>query len=499
MPRTGVQGVSAYANVTTNVIGMTLASYSGVGGVDTVSTNNSGGTATANIPLYMWPSNVGCWGVGFFRNNNGAITGDINTGHAIRIYEQTDGVSSCVDTNGVMTASAFYAYIGNGVTDTGSVASPIRINKWNHGIGIFNGNTYRIGYLNGVAGTDNPVTVAPTAAIKYLSIAAFALDAGGGQYFNGDLAELAIWNVALNQDEVFALAKGFSPQLIRPGSLVTYYPFTGNFSPEPDMMGRIPMGLANSPTKSDHNIYPYFKRRNYHTFNPPLLIATPLSPIVTKITMGNVAPLGRASLGPITVKITLSSAIEPKVTVQKLIACIAPESWENHFLSRVWSSPQDQIDDFYPRYCQPTALTGMYEEVVDFGGTFANVIVNLNWAFNTIAGNVSIAPSIAVSSDGINFTPLVGGSSQFAQSIRYVKVHFDFVSADDKSLAEFFNLQVLLDVKNELDGGEGDALAANVNGTIVNFNKTFKNVKSITVSAKAAVDISAAYDFTSNT
>lgn len=489
----GIQLVQAFATTTCNVIGFTISTYNNVSGYDIFSVTANRGAGVQAPTLSIIPSYDNTWAISFFRNSYGAIN---NPPMGItRLYEQADGVASCIDSNAVITSSSFYAYIGNGSVDTGSVAGPLQIAKWNHGLAVFTSAVSRQAFLNGIAGTLSTVNVVPTGSLLY-SVAAFALNGAGGRYFYGDIAELAVWNAALTADEALSLSQGHSPLLIRPQNLMSYAPLEGIYAPEPDRFTRVSLGLSgNAPTIADHP--PIRRPRNRQVYWPPLLIRTALSPVVAKVTMGNVAPMGRAALQSIVCKVTLSSTIEPKVTVQKLIACIAPESWDNHFVSRTWMSPQNQVTAGYPRYCQPTALTGMYEEIVDFGGTFANVIVNLNWTFNTIAGNVSIAPFIAVSSDGTTFTPLVGGSSQFAQSIRYVKVHFDFASVDDKSLAEFFNLQVLLDVKNELDGGEGDAIATDLNGTIVNFNKTFKNVKSITVSAKSAVDVSAAYDFTS--
>jgi hypothetical protein len=40
----------------------------------------------------------------------------------------------------------------------------------------------------------------------------------------GLIAEVGIWNVALTDDEVLALAKGFTPDQIRPQSLIAYLP-----------------------------------------------------------------------------------------------------------------------------------------------------------------------------------------------------------------------------------------------------------------------------------
>jgi Concanavalin A-like lectin/glucanases superfamily len=45
---------------------------------------------------------------------------------------------------------------------------------------------------------------------------------------DGMLAEVAIWDAILTDDEFFALCKGYSPLLIRPASLVEYVPMVRN-------------------------------------------------------------------------------------------------------------------------------------------------------------------------------------------------------------------------------------------------------------------------------
>ena len=45
---------------------------------------------------------------------------------------------------------------------------------------------------------------------------------------DGQIAEAAIWNVALTDGEIASLAKGFKPTRIRPQSLVFYAPLIRN-------------------------------------------------------------------------------------------------------------------------------------------------------------------------------------------------------------------------------------------------------------------------------
>jgi hypothetical protein len=43
-----------------------------------------------------------------------------------------------------------------------------------------------------------------------------------GFFVNAKIAEAAIWNIALTNDEVLSLSKGFAPYLIRPMNLRFY-------------------------------------------------------------------------------------------------------------------------------------------------------------------------------------------------------------------------------------------------------------------------------------
>lgn len=61
---------------------------------------------------------------------------------------------------------------------------------------------------------------------------------GANNPVDGLLAEVGIWNVALTDAEMMALAKGVSPRLIRPGNLKGYWPLWGTGSPERDQSGQ---------------------------------------------------------------------------------------------------------------------------------------------------------------------------------------------------------------------------------------------------------------------
>jgi len=164
-----------------------------------------------------------------------------------------------------------------------------------------------------------------------------------------------------------------------------------------------------------------------------------------------------------------------------LLANVASQSWEDHFTTRFWLDPEDQVTAGFPIYIQPAELTGSYEEVIDYGVTLSNVIAVVR--YNTemfTAGTCAVVVKLATSLDDITYTAFSIGSSQFIPTLRYLKVRIEFTSSATTVLMRFFNLIVYLSVKRENDGGEESALAADVLGTEVTFNKDFKDVESIT-------------------
>lgn len=67
---------------------------------------------------------------------------------------------------------------------------------------------------------------------------------------SGDVAHVALWNVALTDDEVASLAAGVSPLRMRRDALIAYWPVGGQ-SPEPDVVGGFDLVVTNGPVQSE--------------------------------------------------------------------------------------------------------------------------------------------------------------------------------------------------------------------------------------------------------
>lgn len=96
------------------------------------------------------------------------------------------------------------------------------VDTWNHGCAVFAANNDRRAYLNGGnKGTESTARTPNPAYIDRNRIAQRRLD---DWPWDGELAEVGIWNIALTDDDVYSLSRGFSPLLIKPDNLVLYFP-----------------------------------------------------------------------------------------------------------------------------------------------------------------------------------------------------------------------------------------------------------------------------------
>lgn len=120
---------------------------------------------------------------------------------------------------------------------------------WTHAAGVWASSSSRAAYRDGA----NKGTDANNRAITSFDGTRIGVQTGGTlRYWDGLMAEMGFWGVALSDDEVALLAKGVSPLMVRPADLVAYWPLIGRFSPEIDLVGGNNMTLNGTPTQADH-------------------------------------------------------------------------------------------------------------------------------------------------------------------------------------------------------------------------------------------------------
>lgn len=120
---------------------------------------------------------------------------------------------------------------------------------WGHICGVLTSATNRDIYFNGGTPVNDATnTVAPVTP-NTTNIGCLTSNTRTS-FANGTIAHAAIWNVALMNYEVAALARGIPPIDVRPGNLIAYadlYP--GIESPETDILRQSGWALVASPTQ----------------------------------------------------------------------------------------------------------------------------------------------------------------------------------------------------------------------------------------------------------
>ncbi len=105
---------------------------------------------------------------------------------------------------------------------------------WGHACAVATSSTLRACFRDGANKGTNVTSYVPSGLTQvHIGI----LIASNG--FNGDLAECAIWNIALSDAEVALIGSTttpISPLLVHPESLVFYAPLISGASPEIDLM-----------------------------------------------------------------------------------------------------------------------------------------------------------------------------------------------------------------------------------------------------------------------
>ena len=142
-----------------------------------------------------------------------------------------------------------------------SVDSGVAANTWAHAAAVFASTTSRTAYTNGTAGTTNTTSRDAGTSINTVDVGHI----GTATPLDGQVAEAAVWTVALTTAEIALLADGLSPLFVRPQSLAFYAPLFGRAGAggeEEDWVGGAPLTATGSPTVTDHPRIIYPRRRS---------------------------------------------------------------------------------------------------------------------------------------------------------------------------------------------------------------------------------------------
>lgn len=135
---------------------------------------------------------------------------------------------------------------------TATIASGV----WGVVTGVFSSVTSRVVYVDNSKLTDPVTTSLTVSGANRLTVG--VLDRPSiTEYFEGDIAEVAVWNVAITDADQASLTAGASPLNVRPGALVFYAPFIGRLSTEKDFRGGLSASTTAGTAAAHPRIYGY--------------------------------------------------------------------------------------------------------------------------------------------------------------------------------------------------------------------------------------------------
>ena len=149
-------------------------------------------------------------------------------------------------------------------------------------------------------------------------------------------------------------------------------------------------------------------------------------------------------------------------------------------------------DQGFPFYLQPTPSTGTFEQVTDFGGVFGISRIQLTPDITILAGAPTIDYVVSYSADNITYVDTTGLEAT-GVDFQFVKV-LATITSGEIGLLRINSLRLKLDVKEKQDTGRGTVTDA-VNGAVIEFNKTFVDIQSISVTAAGTGGFVATYVF----
>ena len=116
---------------------------------------------------------------------------------------------------------------------------------WNHGCAVERGAADRSIFIDANEGTNTTSRVPAGADRITIGFRSF----GVADPFSGSVAQVAIWNIGLSDQEIETVGNGFSPLRVNRAALVFLAPFNGTHSPETEIIGHRHLTIAGSPVQ----------------------------------------------------------------------------------------------------------------------------------------------------------------------------------------------------------------------------------------------------------
>lgn len=184
----------------------------------------------SNALVSGYPVTLACWSFDTDATQNRRNIGIIDSGASNR---------TAIINHNAGNVQANSLPFGGGPSNKGTYSS----NTYFHATCAYPSSASRTAYLDGAAGTTGTDVTTATGVDR------FAIGGYITAFLDGRCAEVAVWNVALTDDEIVSLAKGFKPTRVRPQSLVFYAPLVRDLQ---DLRGALTITNNNTATVADH-------------------------------------------------------------------------------------------------------------------------------------------------------------------------------------------------------------------------------------------------------
>lgn len=155
------------------------------------------------------------------------------------------------------------------------------------------------------------------------------------------------------------------------------------------------------------------------------------------------------------------------------------ETWAEHFENNSAADVQDLIDAGYTLCAEPSNTGGYFEYFVDFGSTLTDNLISFTYDVENYGTTYTLTPTASYSTDGYNWTDVVGQQQIFASSFRYGKIKLAVSGVADTDFIKINNTHVKVKVKKQPDGGLASITDTVGSGTWIDFNLTFLDIISL--------------------
>jgi hypothetical protein len=143
--------------------------------------------------------------------------------------------------------------VTNGTAVNCDSTGAFQVGQFRNLVSVFGSATSRRSYLSGGFVGTNATSNTPT-TLDTTNIGSRWITSAQSIFYSGLMAEVAIWNCALNDTDARNIAAGMSAAFVRPESLVLYLPLRGD-TLDRSIFGRFFTNTACVPNSSHPNIW----------------------------------------------------------------------------------------------------------------------------------------------------------------------------------------------------------------------------------------------------